>query len=227
MSYSVCTEDISDAILHDDLQYIIDNYTNFDPNCYTRIQRRYGPGIRLVYILHRAIQRRAVNIVEWLINSGADIEAIDDNEDTALFVASIVGDLDIIRLLIMNGANISAKNVQGDTPLMYAVQYDNDYDVVKLLLDAGADPNAVNKSRNTALHHASINGQFDIVKLLLDYGADKSILTEDRRSSEELASCFPQIASYIRNYQPIPTIKEPEEEEYYHVTTPLQLEYKY
>jgi ankyrin repeat protein len=60
-----------------------------------------------------------------------------EKKDEKLFNAVIKGQLEIIKLLIETGANVNAKNINGDTALMYA--YGNKRkDIVKLLKNYGA-----------------------------------------------------------------------------------------
>lgn len=51
---------------------------------------------------------------------------------------------EIMTLLIDKGANVSARNKYGDTPLHNAVQYEN-LEAVKLLVAKGANPNTLDK----------------------------------------------------------------------------------
>lgn len=66
----------------------------------------------------------------------------------------ISGDLDIVEVLIENGADTKCRNERGNTPLHYA----SSAKVAKILLENGADFNATNIFGNTALHEAAIRG---------------------------------------------------------------------
>ena len=50
---------------------------------------------------------------------------IDQEQHTALHWAAAMGDIDVIKQLKTFGANLSAKNVRGETPLMRAVLFTN------------------------------------------------------------------------------------------------------
>ena len=52
-----------------------------------------------------------------------DVNAVNDNGDTALHGAAFRGDPTIIQLLVDEGADLSAKNLHGLTPLMVANAY--------------------------------------------------------------------------------------------------------
>jgi ankyrin repeat protein len=207
MAQPLCPNGVYEAILNDDLDWIVEMYPRFDPNCYIAVDNF---GISMNPIIQVAIQHGRVGIVEYLIGKGASIEARDSDGHTALHRALNVNNHDIILLLYDKGADLSATDLSGNAPLMYAV-IDDDYEIVKLFLDADADPNHVNMYGNTVLHNASRNGYFEIVKLLLDYDADPTILNNQRQLAETIAMT-PEIELYIRNYVPLSVIKEPEPE---------------
>ena len=90
-------------------------------------------------------------------------------------LASSVGDLNIVKLLLKNGATIDEKDNTGSTSLMFAC-YRGHFDIVKLLLEHGAIVNLTNNHGDTALHRACIkNSNIPVITELLKYGADPNI----------------------------------------------------
>jgi ankyrin repeat protein len=64
----------------------------------------------------------AVQAIALLLDLGLDINAVNDNGDTALHLAVTGrGSPDIVRFLISRGANLQAKNKRGQTPLAAAM----------------------------------------------------------------------------------------------------------
>jgi len=63
-----------------------------------------------------------VHRVNMVLNTRADIEARDRNDDTPLILATTKMYPDIVKLLLERGANPNAKNKMGDTALIEAVQ---------------------------------------------------------------------------------------------------------
>src|SRR5208337_2256856 len=59
--------------------------------------------------------------VQQLLRQGANIEAKNSNDWTALRWAAIEGQIDVVKLLLDKGANIEAKNGAGYTALYEAV----------------------------------------------------------------------------------------------------------
>ncbi len=94
----------------------------------------------------------------------------------SLILASVKGDIVKIKSLLKEGADINAKDENGNTGLIFASRYSNRADSVRLLLDKGADVNAKNNKGSSSLMVASGNSNStssdDIIRLLLDNGAD-------------------------------------------------------
>ena len=74
------------------------------------------------------------------------------------------------RLLLAEGVDIEAEDVNGKRPLMMAA-FANNTDSMKVLLDKGANVNAVDKNGWSALIWACAMGQLEAVKLLKQYGS--------------------------------------------------------
>jgi ankyrin repeat protein len=72
----------------------------------------------------------------------------------------------LTKLLIDNGANVNAKNANGQSSLVIAVGKENP-EITKLLIERGADVNVESKSGFTPLHWATYRGLYPIVELLL------------------------------------------------------------
>src|SRR3990167_526540 len=92
---------------------------------------------------------------------------------TALHYAAELGDLNRIKNLLKDGAqiNIKAGRKQSNTALLLALLNDND-DVAAYLIEQGADVNINNNEGVTPLHIAMARGKFNLVKQLINKGAD-------------------------------------------------------
>jgi ankyrin repeat protein len=105
-------------------------------------------------------------------------QANPNSMDAELIQAATRGDTAAVQKLLQKGANIEAKDIGGDSALIFAaMQYNSKKiesytQVVKLLLDKGANLEVKNTRGETALLRAAGGKDAGIVKLLLDKGAN-------------------------------------------------------
>ncbi|WP_158977982.1 ankyrin repeat domain-containing protein [Cellulophaga sp. L1A9] len=92
-------------------------------------------------------------LVRWLVEKGADIDAVDIYGCTALHRHASFHSGDITVFLEL-GATINAPNNSGETPLHYAAGGGFNSINVKKLLDHGANPNVLNKAGQTPFDYA-------------------------------------------------------------------------
>jgi ankyrin repeat protein len=101
-----------------------------------------------------------------------------EEQQKALRLAALSGDLEEMDRLIAVGVNLDALGHDGTTPLMLAVKsslgafYDRGVVVVKFLLAHGADVNAKTESGASALLYAVSHHQPQLAELLIKAGAD-------------------------------------------------------
>ena len=104
-------------------------------------------------------------VVELLLEKGANVMAVETPRSTALHLAVIVGDVPIVEQILENGANImEARNGAGLTPLQVAAQYAK-LEVVTALLEHGADAMARDNEGHTPLHLAAQYGRLETGQL--------------------------------------------------------------
>jgi ankyrin repeat protein len=96
--------------------------------------------------------------------------ALPSGAGTALEAAATAGNVDVVELLLDNGAMIDAGSPYWKTPLRSAAHAGH-LEVVRLLLDRGAFIEAGWGKGETALKAAAQEGHIDILRLLLDRGA--------------------------------------------------------
>lgn len=88
-----------------------------------------------------------------LLARGVNINATDDDGETALMDAADERRADTVRVLIANGANVNQADEDGETALMIAAD-EGRLETVRLLLEAGANVNARDDDGETALDKA-------------------------------------------------------------------------
>lgn len=145
--------------------------------------------------LHVAAANCSTNMLQLLLDRGADPDVRDKSGFTALQHACRAGTLDVVTLLLQQGADpesshrvsqgfVPAVPSSNWTPLHLAATYDYT-DILKALLEAGSNLQASTPdSRSTALHLAVGHGSEDAVRYLIDWGAD--LEAENARSETAL-----------------------------------------
>lgn len=92
-------------------------------------------------------------LVRWLVENGADIEALDTYERTALHQHSMARSGKIAVFLEL-GANVNSIDKYGDTPLHFAAGSSFNVSSVKELIEYGADIKSLNANKQTPLEKA-------------------------------------------------------------------------
>ena len=111
--------------------------------------------------------------VKALVAEGANVNAKDEDGDTALMYVCAYGVTDVARALVDAGADVNAKNKNGQTALMRAARSARRFGhaVVAMLVNAGANVDVQDKDGHTALTLAAQDAAADTVKLLVNAGA--------------------------------------------------------
>lgn len=94
------------------------------------------------------------DLVQALIEAGADIDLTNHDGNNALWLACFSGDLATIKVLIESGVNIDQQNSTLATALMYSASAGK-AEAVDMLLNAGANPHLKTQDDYTALDLAA------------------------------------------------------------------------
>ena len=94
--------------------------------------------------LHLAVNLRLTNIALLLIESGININIQDYNHEfNVLHYVTTINQIQILKILLDKNININAQDVFGNTPLHYAVLF-NDNELAQLLIDNGSNKDIKN-----------------------------------------------------------------------------------
>lgn len=126
--------------------------------------------------------------VRKLLNAGANVDAKDDDGDTALQYAF---DVECVRMLIESGADIHTENDNGETLLQNACSPE----YAQFLIDQGLDVDTCDKDGDTPLTSCLVsrfkdNAETELktVKVLLNAGADVNAANKDGKTALILAA---------------------------------------
>ena len=122
------TLNIHEAILSDNVENV-DQYLTINPSYPLETLDKFGSR-PLHYV-------NSVDMAKLLLDKGANINSVTDNNSTLLHLAIQRNEKELIRFLVARGANLNEEDVFGKTPLIYAIQT-KQADVVQLLLEHGA-----------------------------------------------------------------------------------------
>jgi ankyrin repeat protein len=107
--------------------------------------------------LHLVTQRRDITWLTFLLAKGANPNMRDARGTTPLQLASNLGWLDGVELLVGQKARVDDANDAGETPLIFAV-HRRDIAMMRTLLKAGADPDRKDNSGRSARDYAVLAG---------------------------------------------------------------------
>ena len=161
-----------------------------------------------------AVNIDRLRVIKALIKHGADVNARNTDMEprwsgaryrrrqvglTPFLAAARQADLEVMRLLLENGADPKINTPLNITPLMLAAgiawasnqdraNEDQVLDAVKLLVEEqGADVNVVADTGETALHAAAYRGANNVVQYLFDKGAKLDVVDKSGRTPLQIA----------------------------------------
>ena len=137
------------------------------------VEKDWGPDLPAAprgTLLLCAARHENVQAVELLLGRNVNVDATNEDSQSALYWAARVGSVAVVTRLLDKGASLELASKTGNTPLMQAAIFGKEA-VAKLLLEMGASADTANKDGWTALMAAAQKGHEAVVKLLLDKGA--------------------------------------------------------
>jgi ankyrin repeat protein len=147
--------------------------------------------------LHMASLHGSVDILQWLLNHGADVNAWQADDCTPLHLAAFYSRPESVQMLLEHNTDVNLQNDDDTTPLCEALyNYCSSRDgqghivnIVQQLLEHGADTNIPDpKYISTLLYLASSEGWLEIARLLLSHRAIVDERGKDGRTPFQGAS---------------------------------------
>ncbi|XP_071094932.1 serine/threonine-protein phosphatase 6 regulatory ankyrin repeat subunit C-like [Haliotis cracherodii] len=105
-------------------------------------------------------------VFDVLVEAGADLSLLNNNEDDILILACEGENIEIIKYLLTQGNVDINRKQEGCTPVMKTA-FSNNKKVFDLFVKEGADLSLLSDDKNNVLHLACFGGNVEIVKYLL------------------------------------------------------------
>lgn len=148
----------------------IENYTGATP---------------LFYAVHDALRSGTLDIVDMLLNAGADYTIPLHNGWSILHKIVFYENCSMASKFIKLGMNINIQDIEGNAPIHGAAMW-NSKKIMKLLIKKGADINIQNNKGLTPLHVATGFGHKKIVLMLIHAGANIDIENYEGTKAEDV-----------------------------------------
>lgn len=142
-------------------------------------------------VLHAAAESANVEIFQWLLEAGADVNLFNRHGRTPLHEVSRnrASPADLVTLLLEHGADAHAQEKHSlKTPLHDAATFGNEQ-VTRALIKGGADIHARSRHpQNTPLHDAASFGNTGGLQALLEAGSEVDVVNDVRATPLWLAA---------------------------------------
>lgn len=117
--------------------------------------------------LMNAVLERHAEVVNVLLEAGANANWVDKSGESALSLAVSCYDIENVKLLLESGADSSVLGAE-----LIGAAISGNTKVTKALIESGEDVNATGYNGYTPLMVAAVTGHAEIAKILLDAGAN-------------------------------------------------------
>lgn len=154
---------------------------------------------------HCAIKGKRLDEIQILKQKGFDINARDPLSRSPLWYG--VDNLEVVKVLLENGADPDSFNIYGETPLAYSlvISMRPNLDIARELMKHGALINrAVGfRKKITILNFAIVNKSIDVINFALENGADPNAVDDYKKTPCMRLEKFPsQSIKNLKKYCP-------------------------
>lgn len=125
--------------------------------------------------IHQAAKKDNKEMVELLLQKGADINSVTDTAMTPLHISASLGYKELAELLLEKGADVDGR----EEGMYSALHYASTKGIADMLISKGADVNVTTFCGSTPLHWAVMFGRKDVVETLLSHGANPKAKDKD------------------------------------------------
>lgn len=128
-------------------------------------------GMGLLHVAASSCQSGRLDSIRELCNAGANDDARANarlvNKATASMIAAQRGDLELLKVLVEMGTDLTANDKLGKTLVIYSA-VNGHLNVLTFVMGEGVDVDAKDSSGNTAVHYAAAYGWEECLEALLE-----------------------------------------------------------
>ena len=118
-----------------------------------------------------AMRIKNLDVIKYLIDHGANVNLRYKKTGKTLLIDAInLKNISIVELFIEKGSDINNQDINGETPLMYAIKRQN-LEIIEYLLK-GSNTDLIDINKRTALMYAVETQNLDIIRYFIKYLKD-------------------------------------------------------
>jgi ankyrin repeat protein len=137
--------------------------------------------------LHCASLAGKADVVELLLENGANVDSTDNQGFTALHLATKERHETVVRLLLSKRPRLTvrAEDKEGYLPIHFSC---SQLSILKMLLDHGADIKSTTNTGKSLMHLAAILGNIEVVEFLKSKGMPIDLRDNENKTPFQLAT---------------------------------------
>jgi len=149
-----------------------------------------------------AVSADREDLVQMLVDQGADLNVQNFAGETALYLAASRGNSRVCNHLLVHGANVNIPSLEGATA-MHIAAAGGHVETLLILAARGAHANAQDEEGDTPLHYAVREGQATAVEFMVrELKCDVDATNDDCETPYQLATVLGETAmsKFLKNY---------------------------
>lgn len=177
------------------LQKTVENYQANEKSMNIDNQDEYG-----MTAMHYAAWYNHYDIVDYLIDAGANINALNHESNSCLMLATANGNEKIVSLLLNNNAVIKYRNKNNRDALLLALLYATNSlgleSIIQGMKRISYDLNQYDSNGSSAIHDCAVLMKFRAIALICKNGANVNLLHEKLRLTPLQYICSSNVSHF-------------------------------